>query len=499
MKMRFKTRLIVAFITITVIPMLLSFSIILGLGAFQINRIQDSYGITGIDYQSLSSSLYLFDTLTDKLYDELKVTAEEDADQLEDAQFLQQFNQRLTPHNSYLVIKQGAIFSYIGDSVKFEELGNNALVLEDAVQEVSAITTYIEGESPALMKCVAFTNSNDEQGIAYIITDASQMLPEMEDFLTGIVVTIVAVLILTGMALVFWIRQGVLEPLNKMRLAAQNIKDGNLEFELVPDSDDELGQLCKDFEEMRQRLRDNAQEKLVYDKESKELISNISHDLKTPITAIKGYAEGIMDGVADTDEKRDKYIRTIYNKANEMNMLINELTLYSKVDTNRIPYEFHTLSVDDYFDDCAEDLSLELESKGVEFVYHNYAEQGTKVIGDPEQIKRVIHNIVNNSVKYMDKEKPYISLHLKDVGDFIQIDVEDNGKGIESKDLPYVFDRFYRTDTSRNSATGGSGIGLSIVKKIIEEHGGKIWATSRLGVGTVMHFVIRKYQEVPNE
>ena len=88
---------------------------------------------------------------------------------------------------------------------------------------------------------------------------------------------------------------------------------------------------------------------------------------------------------------------------------------------------------------------------------------------------------------------------MKDVGDFIQVEIEDNGKGIGTKDLPYIFDRFYRTDASRNSSTGGSGIGLSIVKKIIEDHGGSIWATSKEQTGTIMFFVIRKYQEVPNE
>ncbi|MDY2613289.1 MAG: HAMP domain-containing sensor histidine kinase, partial [Lachnospiraceae bacterium] len=225
--------------------------------------------------------------------------------------------------------------------------------------------------------------------------------------------------------------------------------------------------------------------------------SNISHDLKTPVTAIKGYAEGIMDGVADTPEKMERYIRTIYNKASEMDTLINELTFYTKIDTNRIPYNFNTLSVDAYFEDCAEDLSLELESRNVEFGYFNYVEPGVKVIADAEQIKRVVHNIVNNSLKYMDKPKAKINLRVKDVGDFVQVEIEDNGKGIAAKDLPNIFDRFYRTDASRNSSKGGSGIGLSIVKKIIEEHGGKIWATSREETGTTMYFVLRKYQEVP--
>ena len=253
------------------------------------------------------------------------------------------------------------------------------------------------------------------------------------------------------------------------------------------------------IEEMRRRLKESTEEKSLIEKENRELISKISHDLKTPITAIKGYVEGIMDGVADTPEKMDRYIRTIYNKANEMNLLINELTLYSKIDTNRIPYNFTTISAKGYFADCAEDLSVELESKGAEFTYRNFMEEDSKVIVDPEQLRRVINNIVSNSIKYTDKPKVKITMDVKDVGDFIQVELGDNGKGIAAKDLPNIFDRFYRTDASRNSSKGGSGIGLSIVKKIVEEHGGKIWATSEEGVGTTMYFVIRKYQEVPVE
>ena len=138
-----------------------------------------------------------------------------------------------------------------------------------------------------------------------------------------------------------------------------------------------------------------------------------------------------------------------------------------------------------------------MESRGIELGYFNYVNEDVEVIADAEQMKRVINNIISNSVKYLDKPKGIINIRIKDVGDFIQVEIEDNGRGIATKDLPYIFDRFYRTDSSRNSSKGGSGIGLSIVKKIIEDHGGKIWATSREGVGTVMYFVIRKYQEVP--
>ena len=250
---------------------------------------------------------------------------------------------------------------------------------------------------------------------------------------------------------------------------------------------------------MRKRLKANAEEKLEFDRENKDLISNISHDLKTPITAIKGYVEGIMDGVADTPEKMDKYIKTIYNKANDMQKLINELTTYSNIENNRIPYNFHRINVADYFGDCVEEVGMDLENKNIKLNYSNLVAPDTVVIADPEQMKKVINNIISNSVKYMDKPHGEIDIRILDEVDSIRVEIEDNGKGIAQKDLSKIFERFYRTDASRNSAQGGSGIGLSIVKKIIEDHGGYIWATSKEGEGTCMHFVMRKYKELQND
>ena len=324
------------------------------------------------------------------------------------------------------------------------------------------------------------------------MTNVVEVVPEVKFMFMEMLVSGIVILILTAAIMVAWVYRSIWKPLGQLQEATKQIRDGNLDFTLEVEDDDEIGQLCQNFEEMRIRLKETTEEKIQYDKESKELISNISHDLKTPITAIKGYVEGIMDGVASSPEKLERYIRTIYNKANDMDRLIDELTFYSKIDTNKIPYVFAKINVADYFGDCIDEVGLDLDARGVDLRYFNYVDEDVLVIADAEQLKRVINNIIGNSLKYMDKKQGIINIRILDVGDFVQIEIEDNGKGIGQKELPYIFDRFYRTDSSRNSSKGGSGIGLSIVRKIIEDHGGKIWATSKLGVGTEIHFVLRK-------
>lgn len=322
------------------------------------------------------------------------------------------------------------------------------------------------------------------------------------DFLLSMTVAIALILVFTALILCFWIYASVFDPVQELNVAMKNIAEGNLDYQ-IPASrykqKGEMAELSVNYEDMRLRLKESTEEKIQRETQNKELITNISHDLKTPITAIKGYVEGIMDGVANTPEKIDKYVRTIYNKANDMDRLINELSLYSGIETNRIPYNFHRLNVADYFQDCLEEVGLELDSENIELNYSNLVSPDTMVIADPEQLKRVINNIIGNSVKYNDKEHGIIDIRILDEIDSIRIEIEDNGKGIATRDLSKIFERFYRTDASRNSTKGGSGIGLSIVKKIIEDHGGYIWATSKEGEGTCMHIVLRKYEETKQE
>lgn len=496
--MKLRTRLIISFFIIIVVPVLLAMATVWGFGQYQMKTIRQIYNMDGNAYEYFVNSFKALSHFTKPTYEKLQKVAKETPEKLEDQTYLNKINQELEKKYSYLIVRRENKLVYEGDKETEHSLRDDLPEYDSDVLQSAGSGFYLEGEEQALIKQIDFIFEDGERGSVFIITSMERLLPDVKGILIDMMISILLILVFTAGMLTVWIYQGIINPIHKLQAAAQNIKAGNLDFTIEAEGKDEIGELCRNFEEMRCRLKESEEEKLAGEKQNRELISNISHDLKTPITAIKGYVEGIMDGVADTPQKQDKYIRTIYNKANEMDTLINELTLYSNIDTNRIPYNFNRINVADYFDDCVEEVGLDLDAKNIRLNYIDYADKDVLIIADPEQLRRVINNIISNSMKYLDKEQGFINIRIRDVGDFIQVEIEDNGKGIAAKDLPYIFDRFYRTDASRNSSTGGSGIGLSIVKKIIEDHGGKIWANSKEGTGTIMYFVIRKYQEVVN-
>ena len=493
--MKLKTRLIIAFCVITIVPFLLFGIAFFGFTQYQMNNIEDSYGVQ-ISFDNLSDSMQVIGKSTQAVFETMKIQAEKDAERFLDSHYLNQINEQLTDKFSYLLVRKGNEIYYNGStqdvSLLFQEL--------PAFREFKSVSdggSYIGKDVNAFVKQLDVELEDSSEVSVFIISSVTQFVGQTKVLLRDLVISIVIILVFTALIMTLWIYTGLNGPLKKLSEATHRIKEGDFDFELHEEGKDEISELCRDFEEMRKRLKELDEEKKTFDRQSKELISNISHDLKTPITAVKGYVEGIMDGVTDTPEKMDRYIRTIYIKANDMDRLINELTFYSKIDTNRIPYNFNKINVADYFDDCAEEVGLEMRERNINFTYINNVDKDTQVIADAEQMKRIINNIIGNSVKYMDKTKKSVQLRVLDAGDSIQVEIEDNGKGIPGKELGIIFDRFYRADASRNSAQGGSGIGLSIVKKIIEDHGGRIWASSKVGEGTTMHFVIRKYQEVP--
>ena len=489
--MKFKTRLLITFLTIVLLPLMLTMIAFMSIGGYLMNA-QREFGLVNMDYTMVSEPEQAFEKISEEIFREVERQIDEDEALMEDIEYLSGLNGEIKDKASYILVRKGNDIYYTGNEAAASKIFD--LLPGYGYGNAGGDSGYYYNSMSKLVKQLDFRFSDGEEGSFFIIMRINSLISKQ--LLIDMVIAIIVILVFTSLMLTQWIQRGVFLPVNELNTAMKNIADGNLEYMLNTDSTGEIGDLYKNYEDMRLRLKESTDEKFEHEKQNRELISNISHDLKTPITAIKGYVEGIMDGVADTPEKMDKYIKTIYNKANDMDRLINELTIYSGIDSNRIPYHFHRLNVADYFGDCVEEVGLDLESKNIELNYSNLVSPDAMIIADPEQLKRVINNIIGNSVKYLEREKGVIDIRILDEVDSIRVEIEDNGKGIAARDLPNIFERFYRTDASRNSSKGGSGIGLSIVKKIVEDHGGYIWATSKEGEGTCLHFVFRKYREV---
>ena len=487
--MRLATRMKITYGMFFLIPIVLIVVFFWGIGRIELRALQQKYDMEEGSVEMLFNPFEMLGNISVSVVEELAETAESTPERLSDIQYLETVDKRLEKYSSFLVLRKDGKIYYSGQDAEINEDVENMIV-------EAAKDNYITGDEPYHLKQLSFQFPDGSKGIIQIFTPVEMVVKQVERVVLKVSVCSLIILLLVSAIAFTWLYQSIVQPLEKLKRAAVNIKDGNLDFNVITDTEDEIGEVCIAFEEMRIKLKDQIEVSMQYEKDNKELLSNISHDLKTPITAIKGYVEGIRDGVADTPEKMDKYIRTIYNKATDMDKLIDELFLFSKLDSNSMNYSFAKLNLKDYFEDCVDDISLDLESRGISLAYYNHVPEDTIIIADPEQLKRVINNIVGNSVKYMESgRRGHIGIFIKDEPEFVQIEIQDNGKGIAKKELPHIFERCYRTDASRNSSKGGSGLGLSIAKKIIEEHGGKIWANSVEGEGTTMSFVLRKYKE----
>jgi histidine kinase len=292
--------------------------------------------------------------------------------------------------------------------------------------------------------------------------------------------------------LTYLVSRSILKQIRVLTQAAREISRGELEFSIAVSSKDELGELALVFEQMRVRLLESRELQLAYEENRKELIANLSHDLRTPMTSIKGYAKGIMDGIASSPEKLEHYMRTIYTHANAMEKMIDELFLYSKLNLQRVPMHFVKVDLRYYFADYVEELTLTLERLGGTISFMANPDDSYVVMADRDQLRRVIENIIQNGLKYMEKENKEIRIRLSACSNQVVAEIEDNGIGIAEESLPHLFDSFYRTDVARNSSTGGSGLGMAIAKQIITAHGGFIGVTSHLGVGTRIFFTLKK-------
>ena len=485
--MSFKKRLIMSYIIMFIAPIVLTIIAALIIIDLNARNIVNSYGF---DKDNNISQIMEKSQLA---FDNIKAVTLENPDRLQDKTYIANLEESLTKINTGIVIRKNNNIIYSSRSLKNIDFNKDLPRFRNAL--------YEHYERKSFKKEVNFIRHKDfyfsdkSEGSVFLITKAPPVVGEVQRFGLYMGILILLILIATNGILTYFVSKSVLRPIQTLKDAANYIKEGNLDFEVKPTSNDEIGELCIAFEKMREKLKESIDVQIQYENNRKELISNISHDLKTPVTAIKGYVEGIIDGVADSPEKMDRYIKTIYTKASDLDKLIDELFLFSKLDLNKLPFDFQEINIKTYLEDCVDELSFDLEKNNISLSLKTEVINNPIVLVDIEKLKRVIINIVQNSSKYMDKEKGKIEIILHEEKSELLIEIKDNGQGIDHKDIPYIFDRFYRTDISRNSSTGGSGLGLAIVKRIIEGHEGKIWAESEEGIGTSIFFTLKKQRE----
>lgn len=266
------------------------------------------------------------------------------------------------------------------------------------------------------------------------------------------------------------------EPLDILADGVKEIGDGNLDFRIDYTGKDEFAPVCTAFNEMAERLKVTV-ERTQRDEESrKELLAGISHDIRSPLTSIQAYVEGLLDGVAATPEAQRQYLTTVKKKAQDIDRLVSQLFLFSKLELDEYPMALRPLRLDEMAVMLMQETEGEYLQKGLEV---SVAADPATVMADPEQLRRVLTNIMDNSAKYKAGDMGHLQITVKSSGSEGCITLADDGPGVSEDALPKLFDVFYRSDPARKNPAGGSGLGLAIAAKTIQKMGGTIRAANR--------------------
>jgi signal transduction histidine kinase len=332
---------------------------------------------------------------------------------------------------------------------------------------------------------VAASISVDRQvvGAVYLSQSMSDLLAVIYDLRWRLALS-------TGVAAVVASTAGLLlsraltRPIRQLTQAADEVARGDLERQVPVRSADEIGHLGQAFNRMVAQLRATEQMRT-------DFVGNVSHELRTPLTAIKGLVETLRDGAVDDRKVRDRFLATVEDETDRLIRLVNDLLVLSKADSQALKLKREPLGVRDLIERSVHKLAPQLEAKGIR-VEVNASDGPEVVLADADRIEQVLVNLLDNAIKYSPQEGR-ITVTIDDAGptpEMVSVSVCDEGLGIPAGDLPRVFERFYRVDRARSRDGGGSGLGLSIAKAIVEAHGGDITLRSEEGQGTTVRFTL---------
>ena len=332
---------------------------------------------------------------------------------------------------------------------------------------------------PELSVFSPISNSFEIKGYVVINIPESAIVERVYDTFNTNYLTLAIVLILSSAFLVLYFFQ-VHRPIKEITRATNEYSKGNLSYHVKPTHNDEIGRLGMSLDYMASQLNES-------DKFQQKFLSNISHDFRSPLTSIKGYLEAIQDGTIPP-EMLDKYIGIMLFETERLTKLTSNILTLNELDPKSVRLDISTFDLNSIIRHTVETFEGTCKKKGIKFNI-TYANSVQNVKADKGRIQQVIYNLIDNAIKFS-KENSYIYITVKEKGEKAQISIKDTGCGIAKEDIDKIWDRFYKSDSSRGRDKKGSGLGLSITKEVIQAHGENIDVVSTVGVGTEFIFTL---------
>lgn len=367
----------------------------------------------------------------------------------------------------------------------FYESGNSTLKDESLMNAARDIKEKAFVSDDACQLYYYQADSGEDHYDLYLFNTASHT--DNDSVKTVLIVSVIILcfaivisILLTNRFLTKFVFRKIEEPLNILSKGVEEISNGNLDYRLEYENDDEFRPVCRNFNYMAGKLKQSVELLRKNEENRKELLLDISHDLRSPLTSIQAYVEGLSDGIANTPEKQKKYFETIKRKTVEIEKMVSSLLAYSKLEMEEFETDIRKLDLASFLNETVTSVCEEYRQRGLEIEFRKKADISAKI--DEELFLRVASNLFENSLKYKNKPVGKMLVTLEREGEKAAVRFEDDGPGVNDDQLEKLFEIFYRTDKARNNPGSGNGIGLAFVKKAVGIMNGTVRAEkSRLG------------------
>ncbi|MFD1363201.1 ATP-binding protein [Lentibacillus salinarum] len=377
----------------------------------------------------------------------------------------------LTNKDVYIIDANGKVIADSG--IKIENLSSKDIGILSEGQPVKKRFRDSRTESRYLGSGYPIIQSGTFKGAFFVLASINDVKEPVQKIRDLLLLSAVGALFL-ALGFTFLLSKKMSDPLLEMEQATREISKGNLDIRVNIPSEDEIGSLGK-------AINDLALETNRYRSNRREFFANISHELRTPISYMKGYAHVLKQGLYRTEEERLQYLNIIESETERMVRLINDLFDLSKMEEGKIDLQMSTVDLTEVLESALFKVKMEFDNKGLTFKTQ-IDENVPYIEADGIRLEQIFTNLLGNAVRYT--ENGSVSVKVWSADNKVHVNIEDTGIGIPEKDLPLVFERFYRVEKSRSRELGGTGLGLSIVKNLVELQNGTISVSSQVGKGT---------------